>query len=165
MGGRMSYFEFLLLIHVLGAIIGFGPTYAFAVLGPLSGKLEGPQSLGVLKAMMAIEKRLVFPTATVVQPLTGVLLIWESGRNENFFSNEWLWIALLIYVVIYYLAIFQQNPTVDKIVELAESGEAGTPQFMQLVAKTKKIGPILTIGLTIIVFLMITKPGAPEGFF
>ncbi|MEA2453513.1 MAG: hypothetical protein QOG04_2223 [Actinomycetota bacterium] len=161
----MGYFEILLLLHIFGAIIGFGPTYAFAVLGPLSGKLEGPQSLGVLKAMMAIEKKLVFPTATIVQPVTGILLIVESGRDKNFFSNEWLWIALLIYVVIYYLAVFQQNPTVEKIVAMAESGEAGTPKFLELVGKTKKIGPILTIGLTIIVFLMITKPGAPEGFF
>jgi uncharacterized membrane protein len=161
----MGYFELLLLIHILGAIIGFGPTYAFAVLGPLSGKLEGPQSLGVLKGMMAIEKRLIFPVATVVQPLTGILLIFKSGRDDDFFSHQWLWGAILIYIVIYYLAVFQQNPTVEKIVTMAESGEAGTPAFMALVNKMKKIGPILTIGLTVIVFLMVAKPGAPEGFF
>lgn len=161
----MGYFELLLLIHIAGAIIGFGPTYAFAVLGPMSGKLEGPQSVGVLKSIVAIEKRLVFPVATVVQPLTGVLLIFEAERNKNFFSHEWLWIALIIYAAMYYIAIFVQIKAVEKLVEMAESGEAGTPEFMGLVAKTKRFGPILTIGLTVIVFLMIAKPGSPDGFF
>lgn len=161
----MGYFELLLLIHIAGAIIGFGPTYAFAVLGPLSGKLEGPQSLGVMKSMIAIEKRLVFPVATVFQPLTGVLLIFESGRNKNFFSNEWLWISILIYIALYYIATFVQIPAIEKLVGLAESGSAGTPDFMALVAKTKRFGPPLTIGLTVIVFLMITKPGGPDSFF
>lgn len=161
----MGYFELLLLIHIAGAIIGFGPTYAFAVLGPLSGKLEGPQSLGALKGIVAIEKKLVFPVATVIQPLTGVLLIFESGRNNNFFANEWLWIALIIYIAMYYIGTFVQIPAVEKLIAAAESGAAGTPEFMNLVAKTKRFGPMLTIGLTIIVFLMITKPGAPEGFF
>jgi uncharacterized membrane protein len=161
----MGYFELLLLIHIAGAFIGFGPTYAFAVLGPLSGKLEGPQSVGALKGIVAIEKRLVFPVATVVQPLTGILLIFESGRNESFFSHEWLWISLIIYIAMYYTATFVQIPAVEKVVESAESGQAGTPGFMELVAKTKRFGPVLTIGLTVIVFLMITKPGSPDGFF
>jgi hypothetical protein len=101
----------------------------------------------------------------VVQPLTGVLLIFESGRNENFFSNEWLWISLIIYIALYYIATFVQIPAVEKLIEMAESGSAGTPDFMGIVAKTKRFGPILTLGLTVIVFLMIAKPGGADSFF
>lgn len=161
----MGWFELLLLIHIMGAIIGFGPTYAFSILGPLSGKLEGPQALGPLKGIVAIEHKLVIPVATVIQPLTGVLLIFESGRNENFFSHEWLWIALLIYITLYYTAVFVQTPLIEKVIELGESGQAGSEEFMSTVKKTQKLGPLIGIGLTIIVFLMITKPGSPEGFF
>ena len=161
----MGWFEFLLLVHILGALIGFGPTYGFAVLGPLSGKLEGPQALGALKGIIAIERRLVMPVATVTQPLTGLLLIFESGRNENFFSHEWLWIAILVYIGTYYTAVFQQTPAVEKVIELAESGQAGSEEFLANVQKTKKLGPAITLTLTLIVFLMITKPGSPEGFF
>lgn len=161
----MGYFEVLLLIHIAGAIIGFGPTFAFAVMGPLSGQLEGPQSVGVLKSMVAIERKLVLPIATVIQPLSGILLIFAAGRNEGFFSHEWLWTALLLYAGLYYLAIFVQTPTLEKLIHMAESGEGGTPDFMSLVARTKKFGPALTLGLVVIVFLMITKPGSPDGFF
>ena len=161
----MGWFEFLLLVHILGAIIGFGPTYAFAVLGPLSGKLEGPQALGTLKGIVAISRRLVIPISTVIQPVTGVLLIFESGRNESFFSHEWLWIAILLYIAIYYTAVFQQTPTVRRVIELAESGQAGSEEFLSNVRKSRKLGPMISVGLTMIVLLMITKPGSPEGFF
>jgi uncharacterized membrane protein len=161
----MGWFEFLLLIHIFGAIIGFGPTYAFAILGPLSGKLEGPQSLGALKGIVAIERKLVVPVATVVQPLTGVLMIFETNRNENFFSHEWLWIGILLYIVTYYSAVFQQTPAVEKLIELAESGQAGSEEFLATVKKTQKLGPLITLSLTVIVFLMIAKPGGPDGFF
>jgi uncharacterized membrane protein len=161
----MGWFEFLLLVHILGALIGFGPTYAFAVLGPLSGKLEGPQSLGVLKGILAIERKLVIPIATLVQPLTGVLLIFASHRNENFLDNEWLWISILLYIATYYTAVFVQTPALEKLVHMAESGEAGSEEFLATVKKTQKFGPLITLALTAIVFLMITKPGAPDSFF
>ena len=161
----MGYFEILLLIHIAGAIIGFGPTYSFAVMGPLSAKLGGPQALGVTKAMVAIEKRLVYPVAWVTQPLTGVLMIFESGRNQDFFDHEWLLISILLYVIAFYIAVFVQTPMLDKMIELAESGNAETSEFGELAKRAKIFGPVLTIALTIIVFLMIAKPGAPEGFF
>ena len=161
----MGWFELMLLLHIAGAIIGFGPTYAFAILGPLSGKLEGPQRLGVLNGIVAIQRRLVIPVATVVQPVTGAVMIFQTNRDENFFQHEWLWIAILIYIAIYYTAVFQQRPAIQKVIELAESGQAGSEQFTANVKKTKKLGPLITLGLTVIVFLMIAKPGAPEGFF
>ena len=161
----MGYFEFLLLIHIAGAIIGFGPAFAFGVLGPVSAKLEPPQRIGILKGMIAISRRLIIPVAAFFQPVSGVLLIFESGRNENFFEHEWLWISILLYVVTFYLAVLVQRPNVERIVTLAEEGEAGTEEFQGRVRKAQKLGPVIILSLTIIVFLMITKPGAPEGFF
>lgn len=161
----MGYFEILLLLHIFGAIIGFGPTYAFAVLGPLSGKLEGPQSIALLKGIIAIEKKLVLPTAIVVQPLTGVLMIFESGRDNNFFEHEWLWIAILLYIITFYMAVFVQTPTVEKVVELAEGGNAGNEEFLGGIKRIQTLGPMITLALTTIVFLMITKPGGPDSFF
>lgn len=161
----MGWFELMLLLHIMGAIIGFGPTYAFAILGPLSGKLGGPQGLGALKSIIAIEKKLTIPVATLVQPVTGVVMIFNTNRDENFFSHEWLWIGILLYIVTYYSAVFVQTPNVEKMVELAEAGGAGSEEFNATLKRVQRFGPIITISLTIIVFLMIAKPGAPEGFF
>jgi uncharacterized membrane protein len=82
----MSYLELLLLLHIGSAIVGFGATFSFSILGPLSAKTGGPQALGMMKGIVKIEKTLVYP-AIVIQPLTGVLLIIEEGLDENFFSH------------------------------------------------------------------------------
>lgn len=161
----MGWFELWLLLHIAGAIIGFGPTFGFGVLGPLSGKLQGPQAVGILKGIVAIERKLVIPVATVIQPGTGILLIFASGRNENFFTHEWLWISILLYIAIYYTAVFVQAPAIEKVIELAEGGNAGTPEFQTTVTKTQKIGPLIALGLVVIIFMMIAKPGGPDGFF
>ena len=161
----MSYFQLLLLIHIAGAIIGFGPTFSFGVLGPLAGKLQGPPALGALKGIVAIEKKLVYPFAFVIQPLTGVLMIFESGRNHNFFSYEWLWIGIILYVIVFYTAVFVQTPAIERMIELAESGNAGNDEFQALVKKTQRFGPMMGLALVVIIFLMVAKPGSPEGFF
>lgn len=161
----MGYFEILLLVHIAGAIIGFGPAYSFAVLGPMSGKLGGPQGLALLKAIVAIERRLVLPVAALIQPLTGALLIFESGRNKNFFDHEWLWISILLYIITFYLAVLVQTPNIEKLVELGETGKAESEESQSRLKKTQRLGPIITLSLTAIVFLMITKPGGPDSFF
>ncbi|HVF12214.1 MAG TPA: hypothetical protein VNA87_03925, partial [Actinomycetota bacterium] len=69
-------FKIVLLIHIAGAIIGIGPTFAFGVMGALSGKVGGSQALGIVEAMVQIERKLVTPVATVTQPVSGVLLIF-----------------------------------------------------------------------------------------
>ena len=161
----MGYFELLLLIHIAGAIIGFGPAFAFMVLGPVAAKLEPPQRIGILKGMIAISHRLIIPVSAFFQPVSGVLLIFESRRNESFFEHEWLWISILLYIIMFYVAVFVQRPNVERIVALAEGGQAGSDEFQERVGRAQKLGPIITLALAIIVFLMITKPGAPEGFF
>ena len=76
-----------------------------------------------------------------------------------------MWIGILLYIATYYTAVFKQTPAVERIIELAESGQAGSEEFMASVKKTQKLGPLITLALTAIVFLMITKPGGPDGFF
>lgn len=154
-----SYFEILLLIHVLSAIAGFGPTFTFAILGPLAAKKQGPEGLTIMESIVAIQKTLVIPAAVVVQPLSGALLIFEAGWDDDFFSHTWLWIAILIYATTLYLALGVQKPALQKMVAMAKEGKAPTPEFGGLASKVSKIGPILTLMLLTIIVLMVLKPG------
>src|SRR5258708_1912789 len=148
----------LLLIHVGGAIVGFGPVFTFAVLGPLSAK-AGPQGgLALLQGMEAIEKRLVVPVAVFVQPLSGLALIFVAGYNTSFFSHYWLWGGILVYAIAFYLAIFGQNPRIARMIELAKAGPP-TPEFIATAKKVQQLGPIVTVLLVVVIVLMITKPG------
>jgi hypothetical protein len=155
----MSYITLLLLLHVGGAIVGFGPAFAFPVLGPLSGRLGGPQALGIMKGMLKIQSGIIIPMA-VLQGITGVLLIFAEGLDKNFWSQEWLWVSLLLYFVALVLAIFVLRPTLVKMVGLAEEGKAPTPEFAALVKKSQRLGPVLTLAIVTIIILMVVKPGA-----
>ena len=148
----------LLLIHVAGAIIGFGPTFAFAVIGPMAGK-AGPQGgLALLEAMDAIEHKLVLPVAIVVQPLSGLALIFVAGYNVNFFSHYWLWIGIILYAIAFYLAVFGQKTRLTRMIGLAKAGPP-TPEFIATAKKVAQTGPIITVLLVVIIILMVSKPG------
>jgi uncharacterized membrane protein len=151
-------FQTLLLIHVAGAIVGFGPVFTFSLLGPMAGR-AGPNGVYFLEAILAIEKRLVIPVAVVTQPLSGLALIFVGGFASDFFRHYWLVVGITFYLVAFYLAIFQQAPAIERMVHLAKSGPP-TPEFMALAKKTQRLGPITTVLLVGVIFLMVVKPGS-----
>lgn len=151
----------LLVLHVLGAVAGFGPTFAFGILGQLSSQMPGPGAVALMKGMAKIEKVAVRPTAYLLQPVTGALLIFAGPWNEIFWSQEWLTISVVLYVLSFAVATVVQNPALHRMIEIAEA-EPGPPvgEFLALARRTAKAGPVLTILLVAIVVLMVAKPGA-----
>lgn len=156
----MDYFDFLQLIHIGGAIIGLGPTFAYSILGPMAGKAGPNGGLAIMESMAAIEKRLVYPVALLTQPVTGTLMIFEIGYDTDFFSREWLVTAIILYAAILYIALFQNSPTLHRMIHLAKGEEAPTPEFERLSVKAARLGMAMTIMTVVIIYLMIIKPGA-----
>lgn len=154
----MSYVTFLLLLHIGGAIVGFGPIFGFSVMGPLAGSLGGPQALGIMKAMVKIQRGIVVPLA-VVQGITGVLLIAAAGWDANFGSHEWLWVSILLYLLALVIGIFVLRPTLAKMVDFAQGGKAGSPEFGAVVGRSRIFGPVNAVLVVIIIILMVVKPG------
>lgn len=149
----------LLLVHVFGAIVGFGSVYTFPILGPLAAK-PGPAGVAILEGMAALERRLLRPFL-FIQPVSGIFLIFATGLNNGFFSHYWLWVAILIYAVTFTVGLTVQVPLVERLPKLAaELKGPPTPEFMALVKRSQTVGPILTVLLSIIIILMVTKPGA-----
>jgi uncharacterized membrane protein len=119
------YFTILVILHIAGAIMGIGPSFALGVLGPMAGKSDDATKLTLMRAMTAIDSRLVTPVALVTQPLTGVLLIFERKLNQDFFSGQhvWLIVAIVLYAVIIYTSYIVSRPRVRRMIALLESGE------------------------------------------
>lgn len=163
--GNDAWFTVLLVLHVAGAVIGLGPTFTFAILGPLAGK-SGPQGgLAILEGMHKIERGLVLPILLTVQLLTGIGLIFNRGLNEGFFDsrNTWLTTSLGFYAAAILLAIFKATPAIAKMIELGKAGKGGTPEFVKYAGVNQKVGPILTLLSVAIIVLMVWKPGSGCG--
>ena len=165
--GRRLYFTILIILHIGGAIVGIGPSFALGVLGPMSEKADDTGKLALIKAMQAIDTRLVTPVALVTQPLTGVLLIFERRFNLQFFSarRAWLIVAIVLYAVIIYMSYVISRPRVRRMVALLESGQGGSEEFMRLRDTSKVLGPVFGVLTLAIVILMIWKPGSECGVF
>ena len=129
----------LLLIHVAGAIIGFGAIYTFPILGPMAAK-PGPAGVAILEAIAALERRLLKPFL-FIQPISGLFLIFALKLNADFFSHTWLWVSIVLYAIAFSVGLFVQIPLIEKLPKLAAElkGPPG-PEFLALVKRSQRVG-------------------------
>ena len=161
-------FQLFLFLHVLGAIVVFGPVFLFPVIarqGQMSPQ-NGPFAIALGEF---IERRIVIPGA-IVQGITGVALILIAGRDLTIPANRWLIGAVILYAIAVTFAITVQARNAEKMVLLTSGGPppgpppAGAPsgpptEIAALGKKLQQGGMLLTVLVTLIVLLMVTKPG------
>jgi len=163
-------FPWFLFLHVLGAIIAFGPTFAFAIIGAMGGK-EPMHANFATRVSHKVTDRLVEPFA-ISMAFTGVGLIWAAGINPFDPEYRWLLVAIVIYVLALVFSFLVQRPTVKRIIELS-GGESGAPPpgplpgaanagpppaLAAAVGAVQRNGMVLALALVAIVFLMVVKP-------
>ena len=149
-----------LFLHVMGAIIAFGPAFsAFPIIGSMAGK-EPQHANFAARINEQITKTRVVPLA-IFQGVTGLVLIYLTGLNP--FSQLWLGLGIILYVIALTYALAVQAPTGRRIVELTSAppppGATGpSPELMAAVKRAQQGGMILGILILAIVILMVTKP-------
>jgi uncharacterized membrane protein len=156
-----ALFPWLLFLHVLAAIVAFGPTFAFATIGGLGGK-EPQHANFATRVSSTISSRLVYPIG-ITLPITGAAMILVLGIDLSSRAYLWLDIAIVIYIVAYGYSFFVQRPIVDRIIEMTSTppppGATGPPpELMRLVKQVQRGGMVLGILVVVIVFLMVVKP-------
>lgn len=153
----------LLFAHVLGAIIAFGPTFIFPLIGSMAGR-EPTHANFAARISLAIEEKVIIPLA-FVQALTGIGLIWAA--QFDLFSTYWLLTGITLYVVAISYALFVQAPAARRVVELSTvpaggppaGAPAGPPPELQSAVKlVQRGGMLLMVLIVAIVVLMVMKP-------
>ena len=152
-------FPYILFLHVLGAIVAFGPTFAIPIIGAMGGK-EPQYANFATRVSATITDRFVIPLG-IFQGVTGALLIWISGRD--LFASVWLLIAIVLYVFTLAFALTVQRRHVHRIIELSSAppppdAKGPPPGLAEEVRAVQRGGALLTALIVIIVFLMVVKP-------
>ena len=161
--------QLLLLLHVLGAIIVFGPTFAFPI---ISRQAQKQPQHGHFAAVIIdlVERRIVIPGA-ILQGITGVGLILVLNADLTSKAYRWLVAAIILYAITITYAIAVQAPAAKRMVELTEGGPpaggpppegapAGPPPEIAATGqKLQRGGMFMTVMILLIVTLMVTKPG------
>lgn len=164
----MNLFPWLLWLHIFGAIVAFGPTFAFSIIGGMGGK-EPMHANFANRVTEKIERGIVIPLA-IVQGVTGVGLILVSGRNLTESNNYWLGVAIVLYAIALSFAIFVQVKRIEAVVHMTSTpppapapgaAPAGPPPaLMAAVKAVQQGGMLLTVLIVTIIFLMVVKPGS-----
>jgi uncharacterized membrane protein len=157
----MTLFPWLLLIHVLAAIAGFGPTFAFSVIGAMGGA-EPQHANFATRVSERLTTRFVYPAA-VVQLVTGFGMILVAPFDLTSRSFYWLDIAIVIFVINLSFSYFVQHPKVERVIEMTSAppppGASGPPPaLLELVGSVQRGGIFMTVMLLAIIFLMVVKP-------
>lgn len=157
-------FLLLLFLHVGGAIVAFGPTFAMPLIGAAGGR--EPQHAGFATRLgETIARQRITPVAIWVG-VTGVLLIVVGGRSV---TELWLAVAIALYVFSLSFSLLVVAPNSSKLVEATNSpppprapGDppppGPPPHIAELVAKSRRYGMVLGLTVTVILLLMIFKP-------
>ena len=155
----------LLFLHIGGAILAFGPTYAFLFLGPMAAG-EPMHSNFALRFQQRVATRLVVPLA-VFQGITGLLLVWRI--SFDLFTRGWLIVSIVLYLIALGLAFGIMLPALRTLVPATAGGPpppttegvapAGPPpHILATIRRARLAGMTNATLILVIVFLMVTKP-------
>jgi uncharacterized membrane protein len=152
-------FQLFLFLHVMGAIIAFGPTFSFPIIGAMGGK-EPQHANFATRVTETIAQQRVVPLA-ILQGITGVALILVTGIN--LLATHWLLLGIVLYLIVLGYNIFIGTPTVKKVIEMTSTppppGASGPPpELLALIRKVQRGGMFSGLMIVIIVILMVTKP-------
>ncbi len=156
-------FPYFLLLHILGAIVAFGPTFAFPLIGSMGGK-EPMHANFATRVSLGIEERMTLPLA-VVQGITGLLIVWSA--QLDLLNTHWLVLGIALYLIALGFAIFVQTARVKRLVELTTMPAGGPPAgapagpppgVPEAVGRVQQGGMLLSILIVVIVILMVVRP-------
>lgn len=166
----MNWVVLWLVLHILGAIIAFGPVFTFPLVGALVQK--EPQHISfALKLQERIASRIVLPVA-LTMAVSGIGLILSVGIDLP--KTPYLLVAIGLYVIAMLIALFVLLPTGAKLVRMVEHRDGSVavagagpgaqvggppPAVLALIQRSKAFGATNTLLIVVIAVLMVVKPG------
>ena len=93
----MDFYLLLKLVHILGATVLFGTGIGIAFFMVMAHRSGDPGLIAATACIVVIADAIFTATAAIVQPLSGLLLVYVVGYS---FGDLWVWLALLLYMVI-----------------------------------------------------------------
>ena len=123
-------FPWLLFLHVLGAIVAFGPTFAFSFIGAIGWR--GAAARELRDAGVAHDHRRSSSTRSA-SPCRSPAWAMIAVRQINPFErpNWWLALAIVLYLIALRLFVLRAAQHVERVIEISSAppppGRRGPP--------------------------------------
>ena len=160
----VSTYDLSVFVHVTAVMVGFGATFAEAIMFPVAMRMSPRHLPYVHRLQLAINQYLTTPALLIVL-VTGMYQVNEHNWD---FGSFWVSGAFLIVIVIGGLLGAYFIPTdrrlgalVESEIEAAGDGEVVLSESYQRQARVEgMVGTLTGILLIVAVYLMVVKPGA-----
>jgi uncharacterized membrane protein len=159
----VAFFEVILAIHIMAAVVAFGVTFAYPIMFAVGAKHD-PRSLPVLhKIEYTIERWLINP---------GMLVLFAAGiylasklHQWSAFYVQW---GFAVVIVIGALVGSVMIPTAKKAAAIAERDIAASSgekielseEYQGLVRRLTRVGGTLSLLVLVTIYFMATHTGA-----
>ena len=169
---RDDFYNLVLVLHILCAIVGFGAVFLNGVYGQQmktrmqSGKIS--EAIGIFEANLFVSRIGEYFIYAVF--LLGLAVLGLSDSVFKF-SQTWMWLSIVIYIVAIGLSHGVLMPAVRRMGLLMHEMAAGPPpvggpppqaaEMASIGQKLGVVGPILDLSMIAVLFLMVFKPGGP----
>jgi hypothetical protein len=156
----MSLYEISVFVHVSAVVVGFGATFAEALLFPVAMKAGVRHLPFVHEMQLAINQRLANPALGLII-LTG---IYQTIDGDWGFGSFWISATFAIAIVLggmngAYFVPTDRRLAAQVATDLERTG-APSDEYLREARREGIIGAVAGLLVIAAVFLMVTKPGA-----
>jgi uncharacterized membrane protein len=156
----MSLYEISVFVHVSAVVVGFGATFAEAIMFPVAMKAGVRHLPYVHQLQLAINQRMAGPALGLII-LTG---IYQTIDADWGFGSFWISATFLIVIVLggingAYFVPTDRKLAVQAQKELDETGDV-SEDYRQKARTEGIVGAIAGLLILAAVFMMVVKPGA-----
>jgi len=159
-GLNSGIYKFLLVVHILSAIVGLGAVMLNGLYAAQAQKRPGPPGRAVSESNFAVSG--VAEKVIYTIPVWGILLVIASDKAWKF-SDTFVWVALLLFVIAMGISHGVLIPGHKKINTLLAEMEQGpppaggpAPQVAQIEDLGKRQAAAgMTLNLFVVVFLLL----------
>jgi hypothetical protein len=165
----VTFANFILAVHILGAIIGFGVVFAFPVLFAVAGRTDPGVIPWLLRARQSVGRYLVNPGLLVVI-LAGIYLASDEHQWSDFYVG-WGIIAAIVIGAIEGAVVIRRAGGLATLAErdlAATAVPAGgrrtsatwSPEYAAGLRRFSAAWNVMALIVVVTVFLMATHAGA-----
>jgi uncharacterized membrane protein len=167
-GLNSGIYKFLLLLHLIAVVVGFGGVMLNGVYAARAKRAGGREGVAIAEANTFVSDK-VAELFIYAVPILGILLIVTSDEVWKF-DQKWISFSFLLYIIGIALSHAVLRPTVKKLntltAQLAAAGpmpSAGgpPPEVAEVEALGKRagaVGAVLNVIVVVVLALMVWKP-------
>jgi hypothetical protein len=155
----IDLYDISVFIHVAAVVVGFGATFAEAIMFPVAMKTGAQHLPYVHRLQLAINQRMATP-ALVLIIITGIYQTADRWEFGDFWISATFLIALILGGLngAYFIPSDRRlAPLVER--DLAEGGKPSEAYLAQA-KRQGMFGALAGVLVLLAIFLMVTKPGA-----